>query len=82
MYMCVNVHIELKGPCQALEIAQWLRALDTVLGDPSSVPRIHAVQLTAPYNSSFRGPYTFFWPLEASACTWCTYIHSNTKINK
>ena len=53
--MCVNVHIELKGPCQALEIAQWLRALDTVLGDPSSVPRYMLYSLQLPTTPALGG---------------------------
>ena len=47
--------------------------------DLSSVPSSHVLQLTMVGNSSCKGVYVLFWPLQAPA-PMCTHPHRDTEI--
>ena len=64
---------------RAREMAQQLRALAALAGDPSSVPSTHSGQLTITCNSSSRGSDILIRPPQEPNSWAHTHIHKQTK---
>jgi hypothetical protein len=58
--VCVYVCIKKHDLCGVGEMAQQLRALDTLAWDLGLVPSTHKSWCTSICNSSFMGSYVFF----------------------